>query len=89
MKEATRVGVVAVTLALLFIGPGQVGAEESVDTVRTVRTQIGQIRDEVKKADPYPGSRRWVGRLDERTQQLEKLGSQPISLVPQGTGKLR
>jgi Domain of unknown function (DUF4129) len=74
-QEAKRLGASAVILALLLIMPGQADAEAPRDTVRTVRTQVGRIRDEVKAADPYPGSGRWVGRLGELTRQLEELGA--------------
>jgi hypothetical protein len=37
--------------------------DEQLEVVRSVRQGIETIRDEVKKAEPYPGGQRWVGQL--------------------------
>ncbi|HWG43645.1 MAG TPA: DUF4129 domain-containing protein [Gemmataceae bacterium] len=44
--------------------------EEQLDVVRSVRQGIETIRDEVKKAEPYPGGQRWTGRLHGMEVQL-------------------
>ena len=61
-------------LALLLCLPIPALAEAPVDTVRQTRLELSQVRDAVKAADPYPGGRRWVGRLDMLTSRVEELG---------------
>jgi len=73
--EAKRIGGVAVIITLLLVLPGLARTEQPLDTIRTVRIQMGLIQDEVKAADPYPGGGRWTGRLDDLTLRLEKLGA--------------
>jgi Domain of unknown function (DUF4129) len=72
--EARRATGVAVILALLLGLPGLARAEEPLDSVRGVRSQLEKIQNEVMAADPYPGGGRWTGRLDDLTRQLEEVG---------------
>jgi hypothetical protein len=45
-----------------------------LEVVRSVRQEIEQIRTEVKKAEPYPGGQRWVGRLRGLGTRLARAG---------------
>ncbi|HEY7424410.1 MAG TPA: DUF4129 domain-containing protein [Gemmataceae bacterium] len=45
-----------------------------LETVRSVRQGIETIRAEVKKAEPYPGGQRWVGRLRDLGGKLTEAG---------------
>jgi hypothetical protein len=53
-------------LAVLIFLPGASGAradEAQLETIRAVRQDIDTIRGDVQKVEPYPGGRRWQGRL--------------------------
>ncbi len=45
-----------------------------LEAVRAVRQGIETVRDEVKKAEPYPGGQRWVGRLRTLGVRLARSG---------------
>jgi hypothetical protein len=50
-------------------------ADESPrEIVRAVRLEVESIRDEVKRAEPYPGGQRWLGRLRDLGTRLDKAG---------------
>jgi hypothetical protein len=59
---------------LLLASRPTLAAEGPLETVRSVRQGIETIRDEVKKAEPYPGGRRWVDRLHNLESRLARLG---------------
>jgi hypothetical protein len=64
-----------VIVAGLLLASGPVTAAEGpLETVRSVRQEIETIRDEVKKAEPYPGGHRWVNRLHNLETRLNRLG---------------
>lgn len=44
------------------------------EIVRAVRLEIESIREEVKRAEPYPGGQRWLGRLRDLGARLNKAG---------------
>ena len=58
-----RVGALLLLAGLLLTGRPARADEARLQAVRLVRQGIETIRDEVKKAAPYPGGQRWVGRL--------------------------
>jgi hypothetical protein len=63
-------------LACLFAANRPVRAGEGpLETVRSVRQGVETIRDEVKKAEPYPGGRRWVDRLHNLGMRLARSGN--------------
>jgi hypothetical protein len=67
----------AVGLALLvafFLGGAARAGESSLDAVRAVRAGIEQVRQEVAEAEPYPGSAKWEGRVNELGRRLERSG---------------
>jgi hypothetical protein len=49
-------------------------AEAQLDAVRAVRHEVEVIRGEVKAAEPYPGGRRWEGRLQQLAGRLARSG---------------
>ncbi len=58
-----RVGALLLLAGLMLTGRPARADEARLQAVRLVRQGIETIRDEVKKAAPYPGGQRWVGRL--------------------------
>jgi hypothetical protein len=72
-----RAGALLMLGGLWLVG-GPVRADdeqlEQLETVRSVRQGIETIRAEVKKAEPYPGGQRWVGRLRDLGEKLANAG---------------
>jgi hypothetical protein len=73
MNVSRKVGVALVLLAGLCV-TGPVHAADPV--VPAARAEVGRITEEVKSADPYPGSDRWLPRLESLAGRLEKEGGQ-------------
>jgi hypothetical protein len=61
-------------LGVLAVNPRTWADEEQREAVRSVRQGIEAIRAEVKKAEPYPGGQRWVGRLRDLGEKLADAG---------------
>jgi hypothetical protein len=76
--RATASGIIrTLALATLTFLPGATAAradETQRETIRTVRQDIETFRDEVQKAEPYPGGQRWQGRLRGLQTKLAKGG---------------
>ncbi len=72
---AGRVVSAVLALAGLFLtaGPARAG-EPPLEAVRAVRAGVQAVREEVRKAEPYPGGGRWVGRLRDLGRRLERSG---------------
>ncbi len=58
-----RIGALLLLASLFLMGHPARADEEQLEVVRSARREIETIRDEVKKAEPYPGGQRWAGRL--------------------------
>jgi hypothetical protein len=64
------VGAVVVAL-LLFAATAATAAGPQADTIRAVRAEVETIRDEIRDAEPYPGSGHWLARLQRLASRLE------------------
>jgi hypothetical protein len=73
---------VALGMGLLLAGPAAAApraeddeaARQRLQTVHAARQSVDTIRQEVDRADPYPGSGRWVARLRTIAQALDPQG---------------
>jgi hypothetical protein len=63
-------GVLALA-ALLFAAPAARAAGTDLETVRAVRIEVEKVREEIRSADPYPGSGHWLNRLQRLGSRLE------------------
>lgn len=70
------VGCIALALAGLLHSPAA-HADPRQDTVREVHRALVHIIDEVKTAEPYPGSARWEPALRELAQRLNDASDRP------------
>jgi hypothetical protein len=77
VERQSKVGALLAAVALGLLGAGSAAAEEPLTAVRGARQEIGVVRQEVKAAQPYPGGKRWVGRLQAVGTRLEKSSPKP------------
>jgi hypothetical protein len=65
-----RVGALLLLACLLLLGRPAWADAGRLEVVRSVRQEVETIRDEVKKAVPYPGGQRWAARLKSLESRL-------------------
>jgi hypothetical protein len=65
--------VVLLALAAAFFVPGAASAQNArVAAIQSARQEIQAIKNEITKAEPYPGSERWNSRLQGVIARLER-----------------
>jgi hypothetical protein len=76
---ATRTaGAVALACAYFLSGGNLSAAAPTLDTIRGVRIGVGKVQQEIKAADPYPGSGHWERRLRNLASRLERAEPEPV-----------
>jgi hypothetical protein len=70
-----RAGAVLLALGSLFVGTSSGRADQRLDAIRAAEREISRITGEVKSAEPYPGSGRWLESLRSVGRRLDPTGS--------------
>jgi hypothetical protein len=79
LKRRSQVGVILLALGASGLVAGPALADELLPTVKAARQEVQAVREEVKAANPYPGGRRWVPRLEAVGKRLQDSSDAPES----------
>jgi hypothetical protein len=65
------------TICVCWLTPGSARAEEPLEAVRWTRGELAIIKAEVETANPYPGGKQWLPRLQSAGKRLEDAFAKP------------
>jgi len=76
-RSLITIGAIVLALGALLVSAAPAHGDARAETVREVRTSLGQIMKEVQSVQPYPGGGHWEPALRGLAQRLDEVSRHP------------